>query len=469
MKYLIWPISLFIAEYFFINFPVYYGLRIQIYLYLTFIFLAIVLDKGKISKDIFSKRIILFICILLGMQLVSMIISYYRIDIPQYNKNPIKTFVIFCSFICSILIHYLVVRLNIKNVSDVNKFLRSGWISLVIILIICFVQLFYVFAPSIFEPIVSLIGKTLEARWGGKDATEINGTGFYNLGSYVQTTQRINGLTEEASSLATQLFVIFVPFLLSSIKNRYNVFLKNRKNILSLYITLVMILLLLMFARTTAGFLFSGIILVLLINKINKIQKTFVVFITVLIGLIIINYNFRSEYITESVNNYLINKDENSVTNRLGSTFALLKISLHNFLLGVGWEYHTYYIFENLPEWAKHNSEYYNFIERKEYPIMSVILSWVAGFGFLIVSCIVTYLIKTQKKFRKYSNKLLELKREESKLIKVLCDSSKYYLIFTLICSLFLYVWYASIYLIVYFFFLSTINVVKKSLIEKNF
>ncbi|MED4288150.1 hypothetical protein [Priestia megaterium] len=460
MNYLIWPISLFIAEYFSIKFPIYYGHRIQIYIYIIGILVALTQLKGEIPKNIFKKKVIMFIGILLIMQLISMIFSYYRIDIIQYNKSPLKTFIAFCSFIFAILIHYFVVRLNINEVRDVKKFLRGGWIALIISLIVCYVQLFYLFSPAVFEPFVKFFGSTLEARWGGQQLE----TSFYKLGSYVQTTLRINGLTEEASNLATQLFVIFVPFILASIKNKFNVFYKNSNKIYPLYMVLVMILILLLMAKTTSGFLFCGIVVVLIMKDISKIQRIVVVSCAILIGILIYNFNFRSEYLTDSINNFLLNKQGNSVSNRSGSMIALVKVSIKNFIIGIGWEYHTYFIFENLPEWARHNTEYYSFVQKKEYPIMSVMLGWTVEYGALIVGVVIAYVIKTQKKFRQLSNKTLELKLEESKFIKVLCDSSYYYLIFTLISSVFLYVWYASIYLIIYFFFISTIYVVKKNL-----
>lgn len=462
MKYLIWPIALFIAEYFSFNFPVYYGLRIQIYVYIIFIIASVFLMRGNIPKDIFSDKVIKFIFILLSIQLCSMLISSFKIDIEDYYRNPIKTYILFCGFILAISIHYFVVRLNVRNIEEVNSFLKSGWIALIITLFVSFSQLAYIIFPIQFQSLVELIGGTIEARWGGKNANDANQTGYYTLGSYVQTTLRLNGLTEEAPSLATQLFVVFIPFIIASIKNQYNIFYKNRSKMLPLYIVLILILIILIAAKTTSGFLFAGIILLLVIKDMNMMKKIFFLSLSVLIVLLVIGFNFKNNYIIEIINDFILNKSENSINNRLGISIALIKITMQNFLTGIGWEYHPFFIYKNIPEWARYNSEYFSYIKRKDFPIMSVFLSWTAEYGLVIVTIVSTYLIKKQKQFRKISNKIIKEKKEEAKLIRVLCDSSKYYLLFTFISSLFLYVWYTSVYLIVFFFFISVIHVAQR-------
>lgn len=463
MKYLIWPISLFIAEYLSINFPVYYGNRIQIYIFILFICLALLQSKGDIPKNIVNKNILAFIGIALIIQFASMMLSHYRIDIPQYNKSPIKTFIAFCSFAAAIMVHYVVIRLNVHGTNDIKKFLTGGWIALILSLVVCFIQLAYIFMPGPLDSLLRLFGSTVEARWGGQVAN-LSENSFYKLGSYVQTTSRINGLTEEASNLATQFFVIFVPFILASIKNNYNVFFKNYEKTSVLYVTLAMIVVLMLMAKTTSGFLFAAVILLVLMKDLSQLKKLFLISSVVLATLLVLIFNFKSVYLVQTLNDFLLNKEGNSVSNRSGSMIALLIVSLKHFIFGIGWEYHTYFIFDNLPEWAKHNSEYFSFVKKKEYPIMSVLLGWTAQFGIIIVGLVIAYVIKTQKNFRKLSNQALELKLEDAQLTKVLCDASFYYLLFTLISALFLYVWYASVYLIIYFFFISIIYVTRKNI-----
>ncbi|MEC1072267.1 O-antigen ligase family protein [Priestia megaterium] len=464
MKYLIWPISLFIAEYFSTNFPIYYGHRIQIYIYIIFILIALTQLKGEIPKNIFNQKVIMFVGILLVIQLISMVFSYYRIDISEYNKSPNKTFIAFCSFVFSILMHYFVVRLNVREVRDIKKFLRGGWIALIISLIVCLVQLFYLFLPSIFEPFVKFFGSSLEARWGGRETDN----SFYQLGSYVQTTLRVNGLTEEASNLATQFFVVFIPFLIASIKNKYNLFLGNTQNIGPLYRVLFIIIILLIMAKTTSGFLFAAITLLFLFKQFSKVQKIFAVLCLFSILLFLITINFNSVYMSNSINEFLLNKSGNSVSNRSGSTIALLKTALANPFIGVGYEYHTYYIFEYLPEWAKHNDEYFLRIKQKDYPILSDILGMFAEYGILIMFFIFGYVIKKIKALRKISNEGFKLKVKDASLIKTLTDSAKYYFIFIFISLLFSFVWFASIYLILFFFFISIIPIFRKYLNDKS-
>ncbi|MBU8686468.1 hypothetical protein KM918_03760 [Priestia megaterium] len=462
MNYLIWPIAIFIADYLNVTFPTYFGKRIQLYAYVLFICIALIKSKGEIPKDSFNKKVIQFIGIFLVMQLASMFLSNVRIGAAAYNKNPITTFVAFLGFVVGIIVHYYVVRLNINSFKDIKKFLKGGWIALLITLVVCLVQLCYLFMPSIFKPVVEFIGNTIEASWDGIYATKLDETSFYRLGSYVQTTLRLNGLTEEAPSLATQVFVIFVPFILASIKNQFNVFGSKENKMYPLYISTILILVILVMAKTTSGFLFAGIILIMLMKNMTGLQRTAVIAVTVLGGFLLYQFNFKNQYLMDSINNFLLNKNQDSVSNRAGNTLALLETTLKNFVLGIGWEYHSYYIFDNLPEWARHNTEYFGYLKKGEFSVLTVLLSWTAEYGLLIVGIVIAYIVKTQKQFRKLSIQSSELNLNESKLIKVLCDASYYYLIFTLISSLFLYVWYTSVYLIVYFFFVSIIQLLKK-------
>ncbi|MBT2718160.1 hypothetical protein [Bacillus sp. ISL-57] len=463
MKYLIWPISLFIAEYFSMKFPVYYGLRIQLYIYIIFILISLVQLKGLIPKSIFNKKVIGFISVLLVMQLISMILSYYRIEIPKYNKNPIITFIGFVGFIGAILVHYLVIKLNIRDIGDVKKFLRSGRIALAISFFVCLVQLFYIFIPFVFEPLVSLIGSTLEARWGGKEAN-LNPQSFYKLGSYVQTTLRINGLTEEASNLATQFFVVFSPFLIASIKNKYNVFSNNKKSIGSLYCGVFLIIVLLIMAKTTSGFLFAAIILLLLFKEFSKMQKIFIVLFLTLIVLILISSNYNITYISNVFNDFIVNKSEDSVNNRSASTIALGITLFANFIFGVGFEYHSYYIYKYWPEWANFNYEYFLWEKQESFPILSNIMGMFAEYGTIIMIFVIIYVIKRVKILRRISEEAIVLNISEAIFIKTLYDSAKYYFVFLCIGLLFSFVWFTSIYLILFFFFVSIIPIIEKHL-----
>lgn len=461
MKYIIWPIALFIAEYFSFGFPVYYGLRIQIYVYLFFILMSIYFLKFKVPRDIINNKILLFVTVFLVFQLFSMLISASRIDNMDYYRNPYKTYILFCGFILSIYIHYLVVRLNINSISDIKAFLVGGKFALILSLSISLLQLLYIILPAQFVNVVELIGSTIEARWGGKNADDINLTGYYSLGSYVQTTLRINGLTEEAPSLVTQFFIIFVPFLLASVKNKYNVFSKKTSNILPIYTALLLIIIIMIAAKTTSGFLFGAIIILFFLKNISLKKKLIVISLAFLSLLIIVGYNVKNNYLLQIINEFIVNKSENSVNNRLGISIAQLKITIQNFITGIGWEFHPYFIYENIPDWARHNSEYFSYLKRKDFPIMNVFLSWTAEYGVVFVTLVIIFLVRMQREFQKLSSKLAKDNDTESSLIRVLCDSSKYYLFFTLISSLLLYVWYTSVYLIVFFFFISVIRVLK--------
>jgi len=450
---IIWPIALFQASYF-LFIPTYYGSKIQIYFY--FFLLLIYLYRTKsIPKNLFNNKIVLFIYVLLFLQFIAMVISYLTIGDSVYNKNPFKTFLYFVAFVLGILIHYILMRLYITSAKDVRSFLFGGLIALIIALTIPFIQLLYIFDGSRFQVYVRFIGNYLEAHW---NVNSMNDTqGFYGLGSYVETTKRVNGLTEEASNFVTQLFICFVPFILASIKNKYNIFLKSNNQFI-LYLLFFIILAFFVIAKTTSGFLFAAVVLFIFIKNINRRGKLFAIGILLLIILFVFGYNLKNHYLEEVINEFILNKSETSSLNRAGNTIALLKTFLSHIVIGVGYEYQSYFTYVNMPEMARHNTEYYLRIQNSYFPILSVLFGWLANYGLFIVGICFMYIYRLVKRLKRISEVSLLNRFEEAALIHTLYDSFIYYIIFSLICSLFAFVWYASIYLIIFFYFVSVIS-----------
>ncbi|NCG69192.1 hypothetical protein GWJ21_15155 [Bacillus coagulans] len=453
MSFLIWPLAMFIASYF-IKVPNYFGSKIQIYIYLILIIIYIVfVYKGKVPKILISKKIMLFLSITLVLQFIAIFISYFKIDLIDYKNNPIKMFINFCIFFLVIFIHYYIMLISTSSFKSSKAFVKGGLFALIISFIVASCQLTYIFFPSISESIVSFIGKFFEARWKDQQISS-NPYGYYSQGSYVQTLKRINGLTEEASNFVTQLFIGFTPFLIASVKNKYNVFQTKKDNLLLVYVLLILSFVFFIMAQTTSGFLFAFIVFLVLYRHMSKYAKYFFLSAGVLITLLVLGYNIKNNYIADAFNNYIFNKQGNSNINRAGNTLALLKIFISNIFIGVGFDNQSYFLYINLPEWARHNSEYFMRVQNKYFPVLSVFLGWLSSFGILIVSFVYIYIYKFLKKFKAITITAQNMNHPESIYMKTIYDSSFYFFCFTFISSLFAYVWYASIYLILFFFFI---------------
>ncbi|MGG0750462.1 hypothetical protein ABE107_15340 [Priestia megaterium] len=459
LSYLIAPISIFIAVYFNISVLGYYGDRIQLYVYSVFIVAAVLWKKGEFNRDIINKKVILFIVALIGLQGLGLLISSLRAADSIYYRSPLKMFAGFLIFLCGVLVHYLVVKLTVNTKRDIENFSRGIWHAIVISIIVCLIQFVYIVIPGTFQSLVHFIGTYLEGKWGGKDAN-LALNSYYTMGSYVETVKRINGLTEEASNMATLFFVAFIPFLLASIKNRYNVFNQN-KNTKKLHVTLILMVVILISAKTSSGILFGIVALVLAYRYFDKKYQLLVLACSFVAIIIFIGYGIQNNYFEYLIQNFILSKNENSMSNRTGGTIALLKASFFGFFTGVGYEYHAYYIGTYLPEWARHNIEYFDSVKNRDFPILSVLLGWLTDYGVIVVGLIVWY-IRNQFKSFKNNLKFIKHKGNSDIFFITLLDAMRYYLVFALIAAIFSYVWYASTYLVIFFFFISAGKILEK-------
>ncbi|MDT0148375.1 hypothetical protein Q9R38_17785 [Priestia aryabhattai] len=464
LSYLIAPISIFIAVYFNISVLGYYGDRIQLYVYSVFIVAAVLWKKGEFNRDIINKKVILFIVALIGLQGLGLLISSLRAADSIYYRSPLKMFAGFLVFLFGVLVHYLVVKLTVNTKRDIEKFSKGLWYAIVISTLVSLFQFLYIVIPGSFQSIVHFIGTYLEARWGGKEAN-LSLDSYYLMGSYAETVKRINGLTEEASSMATLFFVAFIPFLLASIKNRYNLFHQNR-NTKRLYITLILMVIILISAKTSSGILFGILALVLAYRYFNKRYQLLVLACAFVAIIIFIGYGIQNNYFEYIIQNFILSKNENSISTRTGGTIALLKSSFFGFFTGVGYEYHAYYIGTYMPEWARHNIEYFQAVKNRDFPIVSVALGWLTDYGVLVVGLVFWYVRNKLKSFKKNVEILQKQGNSEEMLFVTLYDAMRYYLIFALLASCLLYVWYASTYLVIFFFFIVTVKILKKTIIN---
>ncbi|GKU84896.1 O-antigen ligase family protein [Niallia sp. NCCP-28] len=428
----------------------YYFSKIPIYIYIIFVIVSIFFGGYIKLKGLLSKKVIFFTIFILCLQYIAMSLSYLRIGESILNLNLTKNYFNLIILTLVIFGHYLVVRMTIKNKSDINKFLSGYVITLFLLLMVSYIQLLYLFFPNVFSNAVNFMGIYLEEKNFGNIE-------YYALGSYVQTLKRLNGFNSEAGYLASQLLIIFVPFLLSSIKNKNNIFLpKIKYSYLFLYIILLLIIIILFFAKTTTGILAIGIIIISLWLILPLKRKLIIFYVLLIFGAFSYFMYMTNSYVYEILNSFLFNKAGDSSANRAGGTLALIKTYFQNIVLGTGWNFHSYYLFKNVPYWATQNNEFMMWLnERHSYPILNLFFGILSEFGTVSVLIITIYVYRLLKFYKDLSEKVFFIDPEEYKFIITIRDALKYYISFAIIISLCsFYLWYSSMYLILFFFFI---------------
>lgn len=461
MSSLLLPTSLFIKKV--VNLPVSFLSEFPIYIFILFIFLTFIIRKKIIVNGLYNPKVIICIILTMFLQVLAMLFSYGDIGNHILNKNPIKEFIRLLIFIGCIYIHFIVVKLSINSNRSIQNFITGNGIALIIVLMIAYVQFLYLLSPLIFNGAVEFIGN-FEKRF---DRT------WYDNGSYVQTMQRINGFNQESSYFAVQILVIFVPFILAAIKNKVNIFFLNAKyNSMLYYFLLINIVFVLFFAKTTTGLFAIALIVLTMCFSLPMKRRIITIFFLSISGLIGYFMVKNSPLLMTILDSYLFGKlGSGSSLNRLGGTFALIITWIKNFVTGIGWNYHNYYLLEYVPTWSTKNWEFQN-VYRAEgiYPILSVFFGWLAEFGTIVVLLTVIYVYRLLKDYREISIKLNKINRDKQdiRVFEAIKDSAHYFAFFYIACSLFVFDWSESIYLIMFFFFVAIRQYYKDKLYKES-
>ncbi|MGR6117291.1 O-antigen ligase family protein [Aeribacillus composti] len=447
MAYFLMPLALLVKHYFPISNR--YLSELPLYFFILLIIFHSV-TKGKIYKDNFlSTKILVFLFFTIGFQSVASLNSYGIIGDSIYNSNPIKSILKFIVFLLFIFFHYFVVKILINDEKEIRLFLKGSLLSIILTLFITYSQFFYLLFPSsIFNNIASLLGKLFEAR-------NIYRPEWYINGSYVQTMKRINGLFGEASLLAAHLSIICLPFVLAAIKNKYNIFNKNKKyNSLKYYCLLFSILLILLLAKTSTGIVAILIVLFFFFMIIPLKRKISFGIITLVLLLFFIHLYNTNFYVNSIIEDYVFGKtDSTSTDNRLGGTIGLLITFIQHPFFGVGDEYTNYYLSVNIPSWARSNAEFKDFATvRHSFPIMSVLLGWLAQYGIVVFTFFIVYVIKLQREMYRLIKKI-DKSSQTYLFYKTIADSSLLFFFIFFGLSLLHFGWYESSYFIMFFFF----------------
>lgn len=422
--------------------------ELPIYLMVFSLIIHLCLGGSIYIKKMIDRKVLIFLCIAVILQLFSIFYSFTSIGLNQFNRSVPDGFKSFAYTLVFFFYHYYIVKILLFRKKDFRLFLKGLYASLVVLFIIVFIQTLYMFFPiSPLEKMVSLFGSYFEERNPFMDM-------WYQYGSYVQTLNRINGFFTETAKLVAYVAIIYVPFILASIKNKFDVFAPDKKfSNLKFYILLALSLTILFVAKTSTGLVAILLVLVFFWLRLPLKRKLITLYVFVFCLPILILIYFKNEYIYMTVQEYVFGKSDTVSSDlRLGGTIALIKtVITHPW--GVGQEYISYYLNEYMPVWSKNNWEFNNFITvRNGIPVYSWIFGWLAQYGIIICLFIAVYIIRLLKQTRSYVDQLSSSK--DYLYYKTIYDSEYFFFIFFFLLSFLTFGWSESGFYIMISFFI---------------
>lgn len=355
-----------------------FGLFILVKLYL----------QPKQLEDVLPKTSTLRIWgVFVVVQLILMTYESFVVGATTRVYGLLHGLLMFIQVILSIWMAYTIQKMLIRSYDDAIKFMKSVVITMAVYLgVIVLPQILYLFGFTSLTHWINPIAHLFERHWENRN--------FYDNGSYVTTSMRVNGFEPEAAYLALLVGIAFSPFLLMLIQEPLRAF-KNRWIYWTAIILGAASLGVLLLAKTTTGFLLIGILALVYWLAAPKKQKISLFFL----GIIAV-IGVALTYITVPSVHNLLNTwifQKGGTDNRLGGTIALIRTWLQHPLFGVGYGYEGQYIVDNLPAWSKNNFEYMQVYQHQAYPILNDTFGWLARYGlvfFLIFIWLLFGLVK---------------------------------------------------------------------------
>lgn len=243
-------------------------------------------------------------------------------------------------------------------------------VSFFILVIVCFFQVLFSFdVASIFRDVYSLYYRYFEGRWGGKDEFGI---------PYVSQTLRLNGTTQEASTLAILVSLFYLPFFLSEYISKHN--------LRSVFCLIFCVLILLFSMSSTSILILFGIMLIVFIDKPRRGGMIIASVLFFIFGVLWFVPDNLIDLLIEFNPLTKISASENMSTNtRVAFVYSALLSVLSNpinFIFGFGYGNFGLDLLKNIPDWALGNPEVYDYLVRRDMRIHSFVMSRLYDFGF---------------------------------------------------------------------------------------
>lgn len=361
--------------------------QIAVVVFGLFILVKLYLQPTQL-EDVLPKTSTLRIWgVFVVVQLILMTYESFVVGVTTRVYGLLHGLLMFIQVILSIWMAYTIQKMLIRSYDDAIKFMKSVVITMAVYLgVIVLPQILYLFGFTSLTHWINPIAHLFERHWENRN--------FYDNGSYVTTSMRVNGFEPEAAYLALLVGIAFSPFLLMLIQEPLRAF-KNRWIYWTAIILGAASLGVLLLAKTTTGFLLIGILALVYWLAAPKKQKISLFFL----GIIAV-IGVALTYITVPSVHNLLNTwifQKGGTDNRLGGTIALIRTWLQHPLFGVGYGYEGQYIVDNLPAWSKNNFEYMQVYQHQAYPILNDTFGWLARYGlvfFLIFIWLLFGLVK---------------------------------------------------------------------------
>lgn len=361
--------------------------QIAVVVFGLFILVKLYLQPTQL-EDVLPKTSTLRIWgVFVVVQLILMTYESFVVGATTRVYGLLHGLLMFIQVILSIWMAYTIQKMLIRSYDDAIKFMKSVVITMAVYLgVIVLPQILYLFGFTSLTHWINPIAHLFERHWENRN--------FYDNGSYVTTSMRVNGFEPEAAYLALLVGIAFSPFLLMLIQEPLRAF-KNRWIYWTAIILGAASLGVLLLAKTTTGFLLIGILALVYWLAAPKKQKISLFFLGIIavIGVALIYITVPSVH--NLLNTWIFQKG--GTDNRLGGTIALIRTWLQHPLFGVGYGYEGQYIVDNLPAWSKNNFEYMQVYQHQAYPILNDTFGWLARYGlvfFLIFIWLLFGLVK---------------------------------------------------------------------------
>lgn len=447
------PISMFTRSYVY-SIPMLLQ-SLPIYFFAFFVAFKFLVNSNTVSLIPINYTVIRVFAFVLVTQLIMILYSFSISDRKSLTSGlatgPINVFLI----LGNICLVYSLIYLTVDSTKTAQAFFKSIIWTVIAFFILVLLPQIIATRSSVLNGWVNFLGKTIEAHHKGRT--------FYDNGSYVTTLHRVNGLDPEASFFAVKIGVIFVPVILASLKNRYDILSGKLKRHLSLYWTLLILLMItLFFAKTSTGMVVIGLTVITLFFVVPK-QQRYWLWCAIIAGfLMVILLYFTNSYVHNLLEQYLFNKSGTS--NRLGGTIALFRTFLHYPFFGVGSGYTSYYNFKYVPQATTHNFEFENVYMKLGYPDLSVMGSILASFGLIVAIPLFIFVKNKLKKAKQVQAVLRTQHSSDACFVKTVIDSFYFYLIYLIVLSFLSFNLQDEIYLVMLMFYIQVINQATKRL-----
>ncbi|MDR1521335.1 MAG: hypothetical protein LBS28_00490 [Streptococcaceae bacterium] len=454
MEILLLPISLF-GKHVIKFLPDYFQTIPTVILSIYFIYLLIK-QKRNFNLSI-TSGILLFLLIVLisqGFATIRTILTFPLTGIGVFEKYFQFIFLIFY-----FLIVYLVLKNSLDQDVKINKFLKGFFFYGAILSILLVIQFIFI-QTGWLKSVIEFIGCNFAQ---GSYSESINPNYLTSTVDYLKQFARPNGLDPEGRDVAIRLAIIVVSFLLAALKNDF-LLVKNKNKSRIMYLTLLGLVILLMFAiQTLASLVFGGLsiifaIPIIIIKKKNRPHFFYKegAIVTSLIGLgVALIYVFP---------NATIDLGE---ANRTASAIALFRVFLHHPLIGVGYDFSSPYAIVLAPE--KYSNSITNiqiYLANNQMPALNTVLAWFSQFGLIVILPILFYIIRAKLDFTILIDRMQEAKLNQEKitLYQTVDDLFFFGLIFLIPASFLLFDWRGLSYVMVAFFVLVTKDLLKQQL-----